>query len=96
MKQALQAWHAMIDASFINLRFKNCESDHNLWVLHVRGDTLIVVVYVNDLVITGNDLDLILGLKRQLVATFEMIDLGLLHCFLGLQVFPLSNDIFIS
>ena len=60
------------------------------------GNTLIVVVYVNDLVITRNNLDLILRLKRQLVATFEMTDRVILHYFLGLQVFTLSDGVFIS
>ena len=39
---------------------------------------------------------LILGLKRQLAVTFEMKDLGILHYFLGLQVFSLSDGVFIS
>ena len=80
----------------MSLGFKCCESDHSLSMLHVNGDTLIVVIYVDDIVITSNNLDLILGLKRQLVATFEMTNLGLLHYFLGHQIFPLSNGIFIS
>jgi hypothetical protein len=57
---------------------------------------LIVVVYVDDLVITGNNTDLILRLKKQLVDSFDMIDLGTLHYFLGLQVLPLCDGFFIS
>lgn len=34
-------------------------------------------------------------MKRQLVDSFEMADLGILHFFSGLQVAPPSNDIFI-
>ena len=62
--------NAKIDSFFINLGFKHCESNHSIYVLHVNGDTMIVVVYVDDLVITSNNLDLILGLKRELIATF--------------------------
>jgi hypothetical protein len=57
---------------------------------------LIIVVYVDDLVITGNNIDLILILKKQLVDSFYMIDLGILHDFLGLQVFPLFDGLFLS
>jgi hypothetical protein len=96
LKQAPRAWYAKIDHFFLNLGFKHCESDHSLYVLHDNGDTLIVVVYVDDLVITGNNLDLLLRLKRQLVDTFDMTDLGLLHYFLGLQVLPLSDGLFLS
>jgi hypothetical protein len=96
LKQAPKAWYAKIDHFFLNLGFKCCESYHNLYVLHAHGDTLIVVVYVDDLVITGNNIDLILRLKKQLVDTFDMKDLGLLHYFLGLQVLPLSDGLFLS
>jgi hypothetical protein len=57
---------------------------------------LIVVVYVDDLLITGNNNDLILRLKKQLVDSFDMTDLGTLHYFLGLQVLPLCDGFFIS
>ena len=55
-----------------------------------------ITLYFRLLGITGNNLKLILGLKRQLVASFEMIDLGIMHYYLGLQVFPLFDGIFIS
>lgn len=56
---------------------------------------MIIVLYVDDLVITGNHHDIILLLKRQLADTFEMIDLGILHFFLGLQVLPLPDGLFL-
>jgi hypothetical protein len=96
LKQAPRAWYAKIDSFFLHLGFKHCESDHSLYVLHTHGNTLIIVVYVDDLVITGNNIDLILRLKKQLVDSFDMTDLGILHYFLGLQVLPLSDGLFIS
>lgn len=78
------------------LGLKCCESDHSLYVLLVNGNTLIFVVYVDDLFIIENNIDFILGLKRQLDTTFEIASLGILHYFLSLQVFPLSDGIFIS
>ena len=84
-----RAWYAKIDSFFMTLGFKHCGPNHIFYVLHVtHGDTLIVVVYVDDFVITGNNLDIILELKRQIPATFEMTDFGILHYFLGLKVFP--------
>ena len=91
-----QAWYEKIDRFFVNLGFKCCESDHSIYVLHVKGDTLIVVVYLDDLVLNGNKPNLIFILKRQLVDTFEMIDLGILHFFLDLQLLPLPNGILLS
>jgi hypothetical protein len=57
---------------------------------------LIVFVYVDDLLITGNNNDLILRVKKQLVDSFDMKTLGTLHYFLGLQVLPLCDGFFIS
>jgi hypothetical protein len=57
---------------------------------------LIIVVYVDDLVITRNNIDIILRLNKQLDDSFDMPNLGILHYFLGLPVLPFSNGIFIS
>jgi hypothetical protein len=72
------------------------ELDHNIYVLHVNGETLIVALYVDDLVITRSNVNLILGLKKKLADTFEMANLGLLHFFLGIQVLQMDDGIFIS
>jgi hypothetical protein len=96
LKQTSQAWYVKINSLFLRLGFKLCESDHSLYVLNVNGYTLIFVVYVNDLLITCNNNDPILRLKKQLVDSFDMIDLGTLHYFLGIQVLPLCDAFFIS
>jgi hypothetical protein len=67
-----------------------------MYALHTNGVTLIIVVYVDDLLITGNNIDLIIRLKKQLVDSFDMTYLGTLHYFLGLQVLPLCDGFFIS
>jgi hypothetical protein len=96
LKQYPITWYAKIDHFFLNHGFVHCESDHSIYVLHAHGDTLIVVVYVDDLVITRNKIDIILRFKEQLADTFDMTYLGLLHYFLSLQVLPLCNGLFLS
>ena len=66
LKQAPHAWYEKNDPFFINNGFKHCECDRNAYGLHVHGDSLIVALHVNDLVITGNTVNLILGLKSNL------------------------------
>jgi hypothetical protein len=96
LKHAPWPWYTKIDNLFLQLGFKWCESDQNPYVLHSNGDIIIVVVYVDDLIITRNNIVLIFRLKKQLVDSFGMIDLGTLHYFLGFQVLPLCNGFFIS
>jgi hypothetical protein len=40
--------------------------------------------------------NLIVGCKREMASEFEMKDLGLMHYFLGLEVWQRSNEIFLS
>jgi hypothetical protein len=67
-----------------------------VYVLHTNEGTLIVSIHLYDLLITDNNNDLILRLKKQLVDSFDMEDLGTLHYFLGLKVLPLSDGFLIS
>lgn len=90
------AWYEKIHHFFVNLGLQHCEFDHSIYVLDVNGDTLIIVIYVDDLVLIGKNIDVIFILKSQLVDTFEMIDLGMLHFFLCLQVLPLLYGLFTS
>ena len=84
LKQAPRDWYEKFDRFFLNLGFKLCESNHNIYMFCTEGNTLIIVIYVDDLVITGNNYNLTFRLKRQLTDTFEMTYLGILHFFLGL------------
>lgn len=63
LKQAPQAWYEKIYQFFVNLGFNHCEYDHSIYLLHVKGDTFIVAIYADDLVLTRNNLDLIFILK---------------------------------
>ena len=96
MKQPPWAWYEKIYKFFVNLGFKHFEFDHSIYLLHTNGNTIIVVVYVGDLVLTRNTIDLLSRMKHRLANTFEMIDLGILHFFLSIQVLPLSDGLFVS
>eukprot|EP01018_Ginkgo_biloba_P036228 Gb_41260 [translate_table: standard] len=56
----------------------------------------LVVLYVDDLLITRNDVSMISDLKKDLQMNFEMTDLGLLHYFLGIEVWQTPGRVFIS
>ena len=69
----------------MKLGFTRSNVDPNLYFKVDREKLLILVLYVDDLFLTGADL-LIHQCKRELIAEFEMKDLGLMHYFLGLEV----------
>ena len=61
----------------------------------VEGKFLIIVLYVDDFILTGDEL-LILSCKDDLAKEFEMKDLGLLHYFLGLEIWQRNGRLFVS
>eukprot|EP00253_Pinus_taeda_P030510 PITA_30510 len=95
LKQAPRAWYTQIDNYFTGLRFSKSEADPNLYQIVVEGKLLIIVLYVDDLILTGDEL-LILSCKEDLARDFEMKDLGLLHYFLGLEIWQHSDGLFVS
>ena len=95
LKQAPRAWYGRIDGFLMKLGFTKSTADSNLYYKVVDGHTLILVLYVDDLFLTGAE-KLIKWCKQQLAFEFEMKDLGLMHYFLGLEVWQLKDEIFLS
>ena len=61
-----------------------------------NGDMLIVCLYVDDLIFTGNNSEMISKFKRKMAAEFEMTDIGLMSYYLGIEVKQSDDGIFIS
>ena len=95
MKQAPRAWYGQIDGFLVRLRFTKSDADSNLYYKVVEGDTLILVLYVDDLFLTGAK-RLVTWCKKQLSSEFEMKDLGLMHFFLGLEIWQQWDAILVS
>jgi hypothetical protein len=55
LKQAPCAWYTQIDNYFIGLGFTKSEADANLYQIVVEGKILIIVLYVDDLILSGDD-----------------------------------------
>ena len=79
----------------MKLGFTKSIVDSNLYYKVADGQTLILVLYVDDLFLTGAE-KLIEWCKQQLASEFEMKDLGLMHYFLGLEALKLKDEIFLS
>jgi len=55
LKQARRAWYTRIDSFFTGLDFTKIEADANLYHIVVEGKLLIIVLYIDDLILTGDD-----------------------------------------
>ena len=96
LKKAPRAWYAKMDSFRIATGFSRCHSDPNVYTKKVVSHLIILILYVDDLILTGSDLKLLNHVKTSLKKKFEMIDLGFLHYFLGLQVLQTNEGIFLS
>ena len=85
LKQAPRAWYGRIDRFLVSLGFTKSDADPKLYHNVVNDEPLILVLYVDDLFLTGNE-KLIVWCKKKLASGFEMKDLGLMYYFLGLEV----------
>lgn len=85
LKQVLGAWYERIDGYLTKLGYLRNEADSNIYFNKLEANMLILVLYVDDLLIIGED-HLIIKCKQDLIAKFEMKYLRLLQYFLGLEV----------
>eukprot|EP00253_Pinus_taeda_P023454 PITA_23454 len=86
LKQAPRAWYTKMDSFLLSQNFEKCKSDPNVYMLRTHDYLLILVLYVDDLLITGSSASAIATVKRALHDSFLMTDMGPLHFFLGLDI----------
>ena len=95
LKQAPRTQYNRIDSFLMSLGFTKSKANSNLYYKVVDGDQGILLLYVDDLFLTSEE-KLILDSKRKLAAEFEMKDLGMMHYFLGLEVWQKPGEIVLS
>lgn len=86
LRQAPRAWYARLNQYLLKLGFVKCPFEPAVYVKKYGADSLLVGVYVDDLIITGSTTSHIVKLKGDMSAEFYMSDLGKLSYYLGLEV----------
>ena len=79
----------------MNLGFTKSKSDSNLYYKFEYDRIMILLLYVDDLFLTGKEM-LISECKKKLAIEFEMKGLGTMHYFLGLEVWQFPDKIFLN
>lgn len=80
----------------VNFGYKQCDADHTIFIKHIYGKITMLIVYVDDMVVTGDDHEEIVRFKKYFTIEFEIKDLGRLRCFLGIEVARSDKGIFLS
>ena len=95
LKQAPRCWFAKLARSIREYGFNHSYSDYSLFTYRRGAVQLNILVYVDDLIISGNDSAALIAFKKYLCSCFHMKDLGVLKYFLGIEVSRNSNGIYL-
>ena len=96
LKQAPRAWYSRIDNFLLKMGFNKSLSEATLYVKTRDCDKIIVSIYVDDLLVTGSNFELVKEFKVQMFESFEMTDLGEMAYFLGMEIDQNAGGIFIG
>ena len=87
-----RTWYDIIDSFLYSLGFTKSKVDSNLYYKVEDGNPVVLLLYVDDMFVTGMD-GSITDMKRKLAIEFEMKDLGMMHYFLGMEVWENVDEI---
>ena len=96
LKQASRQWFAKFSEAMLSAGFVQSRADYSLFTRKQGMSFTILLIYVDDILITGNDPVNIAATKQFLHEHFHIKDLGDLKYFLGIEVSSSKNGIFVS
>ncbi|GKC95116.1 putative ribonuclease H-like domain-containing protein [Tanacetum coccineum] len=96
LHQAPKAWYETLSTYLWDNRFQRGQIDKTLFIKRVKGDILLVQVYVDDIIFGSTRNEMFTEFKKMMHKTFQMSFIGELTFFLGLQVTQKDDGIFIS
>ncbi|KAI3692000.1 hypothetical protein L6452_31805 [Arctium lappa] len=94
--QASRNWYHKFTTFLLSLSFKQSKADHSLFIYETENITVVALIYVDDVIITGNCLNKIQEIKKQMDKEFSVKDLGPLKYFLGIEVAKTSDGLVLS
>jgi hypothetical protein len=96
LKQAPCAWFHELMTFLLQSRFKNSYADTSLFVLQLGQHLVYLLVYVDDLIITEDDVNLVNWFINMLAYRFSLKDLDQLSYFLGIEILPTKQGFLLS
>ena len=96
LKQAPRAWYMALTSFLLESGFRKSQADASLFIFNHDGITCYFMVYVDDIVLTGNNSLFIAKFVEMLATKFSVKDLGHLNHFLGVEIIPTKSGLFLS
>ena len=86
LKQSPSMWYQKFDTFIQGLCFTKSKVDHYVYFKLIGDHVIYLVLYVDDMLLVGNDKEIIQDLKTQLSSKFDMKDLGGANYILGMEI----------
>ncbi|KAH9791777.1 retrovirus-related pol polyprotein from transposon RE1 [Citrus sinensis] len=96
LKQAPRAWYERLKGSLLNKGFQSSKSDTSLFLQHFGHDIVLILIYVDDILVTGSNSHHIEAVIQYLHSEFALKDLGEFNYFLGIEVTPSVQGLHLS
>ncbi|XP_020680375.1 uncharacterized protein LOC110098020 [Dendrobium catenatum] len=96
LKKAPRQWYNTFTTFLVSLGFSHSKSDPSLLIYNKDKARIFLLVYVDDILITGNNNDVINEILAQLNKAFSMKHLGTVNEFLGLSIQRYTKGFFLS
>uniref|UniRef100_A0A2N9GQ49 Reverse transcriptase Ty1/copia-type domain-containing protein n=1 Tax=Fagus sylvatica TaxID=28930 RepID=A0A2N9GQ49_FAGSY len=97
LKQSPRAWFERFGRAVRRHGYCQSQADHTMFYKHSKeGKIAILIVYVDDIILTGDDSAELKKLKERLADEFEIKDLGALKYFLGMEFAKSKEGIFVN
>jgi histone deacetylase 1/2 len=86
LKQAPRAWYTRLSDFLLSIGFRASKIDTSLFILSDGSNIFYLLVYVDDILLTGSNSAMLHHLIQLLSFEFKLRDLGVVHYFLGIEV----------
>ncbi|CAL8156656.1 unnamed protein product [Prunus armeniaca] len=96
LKQAPRAWFQRLSSFLIRYGFLQSRANSSMFIFRNNSHMMVLLLYVNDIVLTGSSTSSLLDFICILGAEFDLKDLGQLNYFLGMEVTYLSGSIHLT
>nr|GEW06400.1 putative reverse transcriptase, RNA-dependent DNA polymerase, Gag-polypeptide of LTR copia-type [Tanacetum cinerariifolium] len=94
--QASRNWYKKLTSFLLSLNFKQSKADYFLFTYQKAGVYVVILIYVDDVIIVGDNSEKIQQIKQQLGDEFSIKNLGPLKYFLGIEVAKTSDGLVLS
>jgi hypothetical protein len=86
LKQSPRMWYQNFDTYILGLGFVRSRDDHCVYSKQIGNHFIYLVLYVDDMFLVGNNMDVIKEVKSQLSSKFDMKDIGVANFIMGMEI----------